>query len=104
PDMTLDEFIAMSSQLSQRPASSLDRGMAQHIFNAVLGQGKHDELAILAQDPSAHAGLAAAVRAAWFSGLAPGQASPPVGYEHALVWSAAAFLHTPGTCGGPTGY
>ncbi len=102
--MALDGFIAMSSQLTHRPASSLDRGMAQRILDAFQAQGKQDELAMLAQDPSAHAALAADLRAAWFSGLAPGHGSPPVGYEHALVWSAAAFLHAPGTCGGPTGY
>ena|SRR5690606_6012098 len=102
--MTLDEFIALSSRLTERPASSLDRGMAQRILDALYSQGKLNQLAILAQDTSAQPALAAELRAAWFAGLLPGHGSSPVGYEHALVWSAAAFLHVPGTCGGPTGY
>ena len=101
---TLDAFITLSSQLTHRPASSLNREMAQRIVDAFLAQGKQHELTALVRDPSAQTPLATELRAAWFSGLSPEPDTAPLGYQHALVWSAAAFLHVPGQCGGATGY
>ena len=102
--LTLDAFIALSAQLTHRPADSLDRDMAQRMLDAFQPPGQPDALTRLAQDAASAPALAMAVRAAWFSGLIPGHDIPPVGYAQALVWSAAPFLHAPGICGGPTGY
>ena len=102
--ISVQAFLQLSAVLVHRPANSLNQETAQRVLEAFLAQGKQEALIQLAQNPSLNTALAADIRAAWFSGLVPGAGPAPVTYSQALIWSAAPFLHVPGTCGGPTGY
>lgn len=103
--LTLDVFIQLSAILCQRPAATLDRGMAQRILQEFQTQGKSSRLQALQQDAQADASLASELRSIWFTGLMDtGTGVVVVGFTQALTWSSSPFLHPPGSCGGPIGY
>ncbi|MGB6242116.1 MAG: hypothetical protein WBF69_06515 [Castellaniella sp.] len=105
PPVSLDAFIQLSATLCNRPAATLDRGMAQRILQALQAQGKSSRLPALQQDAQADAPLASELRSIWLSGLMDtGAGAIVVGFTQALTWGSAPFLHAPGSCGGPTGY
>ena len=103
--LPLDDFIQLSARLCGQPPASLDRDMAQRILQGLVAQGKTAALPALLQDETAHPALAAELRAIWFTGLMDTPAGTAVvGFQDALTWCSAPFLHVPGTCGGATGY
>lgn len=100
--VSADDFIALTAQLSGRAATTLDRDMASTILQILDQQGK---LAGLIKDSTFNPELANEVLAAWYSGQITTQSGTSVvGFPQALVWSSASFLHAPGICGGATGY
>jgi len=103
--VSVDDFIALSARLCGRPASQLSADMAARMLASLREQGQMDGLAALLKNESADPALARALCVAWFSGrLSMAGRDTLVGYQEALVWSSASFLHAPGSCGGPTGY
>lgn len=103
--LSLDAFIQLSAKLCNRPATALDRAMAQRILQTLQAQEKLPRLQALQKDPHADIALAKELRSIWFSGLIETPAGVVVaGFTQALAWSSAPFLHAPGSCGGPTGY
>ncbi len=102
---TLDNFLALSAQLTGRRVASLNRDMANAIFMALRQQGKLAQVMTLFDDDNASQELAAEVLNAWYCGQLPGSSQTTViGFTQSLTWDAAPFLHAPGVCGGATGY
>lgn len=102
---TLDNFLALSAQLTGRGVDSLNRDMANAIFMALRQQGKLAQVMALFDDDNADQELAAEVLKAWYCGQLPGSSQTTViGFSQVLTWDAAPFLHAPGMCGGATGY
>ncbi len=102
---SLDDFIQLSARACGHPPASLDRDMAQRVLQGLADQGKAARLLALVQDEKTDPALAAELRAIWFTGLMDTPSGTAVvGFQHALTWRSAAFLHVPGSCGGATGY
>lgn len=103
--LALDAFLDLSARLCERPRERLDRAMAQRIFEALELGRQSTALRALRRHSTSHPVLAARLRAAWFSGeVATAEGTVLVGFEDALVWDSAPFLHVPGQCGGATGH
>lgn len=103
--VSMDDFVALAAHLSGRAAATLDHDMASRILQVLVQQGKADGLLSLIKDSTSNPELANDVLAAWYSGQVTTQSgTSSIGFPHALVWSAAPFLHVPGTCGGATNY
>lgn len=103
--LSLDEFIQLSARLCQQTPTALDRDMAQRILQQLDSQGKTTGLRALLQDETTPSPLAAELRSIWFTGLMDTPSGAiVVGYQDALTWRSASFLHVPGICGGATGY
>lgn len=102
---TLDNFLALSAQLTGRGVASLNRDMANAIFIALRQQGKLAQAMALFDDDNANQDLAAEVLNAWYCGQLPRSSQTTViGFSQILTWDTAPFLHAPGVCGGATGY
>lgn len=105
---SLDDFIALSSSLTDIPVAALDREAARIIYEAFDKRGLLPELGRLAgQAHPERAGspLGGEVVAAWYSGICQSVNGPVLAaYTSALIWNTASFLHPLGTCGGPSGY
>lgn len=103
--VSIEDFIALSARLCGRPAAQFSPDMAARILALLREHGQMAGLAAMQKGASAEPALARALSVAWFSGrFTMAGRDVLVGYQEALVWSSAPFLHAPGSCGGPTGY
>jgi hypothetical protein len=102
--VTLDQFLALSSRLTG--ATNLDAAIGKVLLGAFLSIGKEAGLARLAAgEDGADKDLAAAIVAAWYSGLCDSASGPVVAtFDQALLWQALSFTKPFGECGGSTGY
>lgn len=104
----LHDFVVLSARVTGRVANTLDLGAAQALHEAFLAQGKAAGLAaLLAASPqqAAESALGRELALAWYTGVFHTPQGPRmVAGAAPLVWSSAAFLHPPGSCGGLTGY
>jgi len=97
--------MALSGQLTGRPATELDRDMGSVIWQAFVDRDLSSQLAQLAKSGKDDSELAGEIIIAWYSGICMTAAGPAVAsHTRALLWKSAPFLHPWGTCGGPTGY
>ncbi|WP_162232254.1 sugar dehydrogenase complex small subunit [Methylogaea oryzae] len=99
------DFVALSARLTGRPTADFDPETAARMLKAFQGRGLGRELARLYLHPASNDALAGQVVSAWYTGVCQTAAGPAVAtFNDALLWKTAAFLHPPGTCGGPTDY
>src|SRR5699024_5903822 len=103
--VTTQSFLQLACQLTGRSLSSLDPGLAERMLAHLDKHSFLPRVAALVADPSGDPELAASLLATWYSGVFPGDLNASqVGFQHALVWTSAPFLHMPGQCGGATGH
>lgn len=102
--VTLDQFLVLSSRLTG--AANLDAATGKVLLGALLSTGKGAGLARLAAgEDEADKDLAAAIVAAWYSGIGEAASGPVVAtFDQALLWRALSFTRPFGECGGSTGY
>lgn len=105
---SLDDFIALSSRLTDAPVATLDREAARIMYEAFDKRGLLPDIARLARQThprDVRSQFGDEIVAAWYSGVCLSAHGPVVAaYTSALIWTTTSFLHPPGTCGGPTGY
>ena len=100
--VTLDQFLALSRRLTG--AANLDAAAGKTMLGALLSTGKGEALAKLAAGKGDN-DLAAAIVAAWYSGICADASGPVVAtFDQALLWQALTFTKPFGECGGSTGY
>jgi len=104
--LSLDQFIAISTKLTEQP--SLDNDMGKNILDAFVTAGQGENIATLLRDatPSrSETEMANSIVAAWYSGISPLPGAREVtGFNEALVWKALSYTKPWGSCGGETGY
>jgi hypothetical protein len=100
----LDDFMALSARLLDKPAASLSSQFGEGYFNALVSRGFGDALTGL-RDGSAADDLEANIIRNWYTGLAETQSGEAVvTYPEAMMWTALDFTKPMGWCGGETGY
>lgn len=100
--VTLDQFMALSAKLTE--AGDLDPAIGEKYLGGFLASGQSEGLAKLVAGGSAPE-LAAAIVAAWYSGIYDsGKGEAVAGFEQALLWRAMSFTKPFADCGGETGY
>lgn len=103
--VTTESFMQLACELTGRSLSSLDPDLAERMLAHLGKHGLLPRVAALVADPSSDPALAAGLLAAWYSGAFPDDLNAgQVGFQDALVWTSAPFLHVPGRCGGATGH
>jgi hypothetical protein len=104
--VTVDQFLAISSRLTEAATTDLDSTMAAKLLDGFISTGRGSGLSLLAEDATLRVGTVADdIVAAWYSGLYDTATGPAVaGFNEALLWNALDFTKPPGTCGGETGY
>jgi hypothetical protein len=104
--MDVDGFLALSARLTR--SSGLDAGIAKTLLGGFLAAGQGPGLTALADGGSAAQGqgaLAAAIVAAWYSGVYDsGHGRAVADFDGALLWNALGFTKPFAQCGGATGY
>lgn len=102
---SLDEFLALSSQLTGFPVSALDRTAGAMILKSFEDRGMLPALTRLSDQTNANTPLTQEIVATWYSGVCETNSGPVVvSHDQALVWKSAPYLHPPGQCGGAFGY
>lgn len=103
--VTVDQFLAISARLTEKPISDLAPSMAGKLLDG-LSVDDGAGLRVLRDDRQVRTGtLADDIVAGWYSGIAYGPAGLQVaGFTDALVWDALDFTKPFGSCGGATGY
>lgn len=100
--VTLEQFMALSARLTQ--AGDLDPAIGEKYLGGFLASGQGEGLAQLAAGGSVPE-LAAAIVAAWYSGVyETGRGEAVAGFDQALLWRAMGFTKPFADCGGETGY
>ena len=101
--LTVDDFVALSARLLDRPARRLSARHATSYFDALIAT-EANGLATLTGG-GADADLEQRIIAEWYSGLhQTGDGEAVVTYEDALLWDALDYTKPMGWCGGETGY
>lgn len=100
--VTLDQFMALSAKLTE--AADLDPTIGEKYLGGFLASGQSEGLAKLVAGGNVRE-LAAAIVAAWYSGVYDsGKGQAVAGFEQALLWRAMSFTKPFADCGGETGY
>ena len=100
--VTLDQFMALSAKLTE--AGDLDPAIGEKYLGGFLASGQSEGLAKLVAGGNVPE-LAAAIVAAWYSGVYDtGKGQAVAGFEQALLWRAMSFTKPFADCGGETGY
>lgn len=101
---SLDDFMALSARLLDKPAASLSTAFGQRYLAALTASGSGDALSDLASGATS-GDLENRVISQWYTGLAQADGGEEVvTYSQALMWSALDFTKPMGWCGGETGY
>lgn len=104
PPASLDDFMALSARLLDKPASSLSRAFGDRYLSALVATGSDAALSDLANG-AASSDLENRVISQWYTGLAQVDGGEEVvTYPQALMWNALDFTKPMGWCGGETGY
>jgi hypothetical protein len=105
-NITVDQFRALSAELTGVGVADLDAAVAGQLLAGFLSLGRGPELLVLAADPRARGGsLANEVVAAWYSGnYQTSTGAAAFDLTAALLWKSLDFTKPRGTCGGATGY
>jgi len=102
--LTLDEFLAISAQLTGFPASALDPHLATLYLASLRTAGDPTALRAVGAT-TAPSPLADAVIRCWYSGIYDTPNGPAVAtYTDALAWRAVGYTTAPTSCHGATGY
>ena len=94
-------FRALSARLTGFPASALERGFADALWQALADAGHAPALAALLRGEGGpdSAALEVEIAAAWYSGVLPAPAGAIVATLHdALIWQTLTFASPPSTC------
>ena len=104
--ITVDQFRALSAQLTGVAVMELDATAAGKLLAGFISMGRGGELARLAAGRRGTRGtLANDIVAAWYSGRYMTRAgAAAIDLRNALVWNALHFTKPRGECGGVTGY
>lgn len=101
---SLDDFMALSARLLDKPAGALSSAFGERYLAAMMAGGSGDALADL-RDGTANADLEAGIIRNWYTGVAEtADGEEVVTYPAAMMWTALDFTKPMGWCGGETGY
>jgi len=103
--ITAKHLMQLVCDLTGRSLSALDPDLAERMLVHLAKHGFLPRMAALIANPSGDPVLAAGLLATWYSGVFPDELNAgQVGFQNALVWTSASFLHVPGRCGGAPGH